>query len=114
MIQAINPSIHPPNQTPTHGGGGLHRFQIFKHYQIISIHSSLIEFLLIMRSPPMGLDGWVVGGEGGWGQPPHTCTHIHPCMHVHTCVHTHTHTHMLNMINMAATMVVAIYNFLTC
>ena len=56
----------------------------------------------------MGLGGWVVGGEGGWGQPPHTYT----CMHAHT--HVHTHIHMLNMINMAASMVVAICNFLTC
>ena len=28
--------------------------------------------------------GWVYEGGGGWGCPPHTCTHTH--MHVHTCV----------------------------
>ena len=85
MIQAINPPIHPPNQTPTHGWGSLLRFQIFKCNQIISIHSSLIEFLLIMRGPPMVV--------GGWGQPPHTCTHTHAHTHMHACVHMCTHTH---------------------
>ena len=54
MIQAINLPIHLPNQTPTHGWGSLHRFQIFKQNQIISIYSSLTEFLLIMRGPPWG------------------------------------------------------------
>ena len=35
---------HPPNHTPTHRLGILHRFQIFKQNQIISIHSRLIAF----------------------------------------------------------------------
>ena len=58
--------------------------------------------------------GWVGGGGGGvgWGHPPHMCTHGHACMDAHT--HAHTHACMLNMINMAASMVAAICNFLTC
>ena len=50
------------------------------------------------------------GGGVRWGHPPHTCararTHTHTCAHTHAC--------MLNMINMAASMVAAICNFLTC
>ena len=51
--------------------------------------------------------GWVGGGGVGWVHPPHTyaCT----CMHMHT--HAHTHACMLNMINMAASMVAAILQF---
>ena len=47
------------------------------------------------------------GGGGGCvrGSPMHACMHIH----MHTC--THTHTCMLNMINMDASMLVAICNF---
>ena len=48
--------------------------------------------------------GWVGGDGVGWGHPPHTCT----------CARMHTHACMLNMINMAASMVAAICNFLTC
>ena len=52
--------------------------------------------------------GWVGGGGIGWGwdwvgAPP---THVRTCTHTHAC--------MLNMINMAASMVAAICNFLTC
>ena len=53
--------------------------------------------------------GWVGGFMGvglGGGTPTHVCTHIH--------THVHTHACMLNMINMAASMVAAICNFLTC
>ena len=35
-------------------------------------------------------------------------------MHRHAHTHTHTHTCMLNMINMDASMLVAICNFYTC
>ena len=50
------------------------------------------------------------GGGVGWGQPPHMCAPA--CSHMHA--HAHTHACMLNMINMAASMVAAICNFLTC
>ena len=56
------------------------------------------------------LGGTPLVGGCGWGHPPCTCartrTHAHACAHTHAC--------MLNMINMAASMVAAICNFLTC
>ena len=57
------------------------------------------------------MGGWVGGGGGGvgWGHPPRTCARAQ-----HTHVRVHTHACMLNMINMAASMVAAICNFLTC
>ena len=55
-----------------------------------------------------GCMGW--GGYGGGGCPMHVCMH----MHMHACMHAHTHTCMLNMLNMDASMSVAICNFYTC
>ena len=60
----------------------------------------------------MGVGGWVGGGGVEWGHSSHTCAHARACTHTHT--RAHTHACMLNMINMAASMVVAICNFLTC
>ena len=59
----------------------------------------------------MGIGRWVdwVGGGYGYVQGMHhacTCTCMHACMH--------TPTYMLNMINMGASMSVAICNFYTC
>ena len=51
-------------------------------------------------------------GVGGWGYPPCMYAHAHASTYAHACVHTHAC--MLNMINMAASMVAAICNFLTC
>ena len=57
--------------------------------------------------PPGGwVGGWVEVGLGGG--TPHTRAYRHAHAHVHT------HACMLNMINMAASMVAAICNFLTC
>ena len=108
IFRPTNPPIHPPHplkKTPTHGWGILHRFQIFKRNRNILIRSSLIAFLLIWGgTPPWGVCGWVgVGLDGG---TPHARVHAH--------THAHTHACMLNMINMAASMVAAICNFLTC
>ena len=114
MFWPTNPPIHPPThqKTPTHGWGIFHRFQIFYWNQNISIRSSLIAFLLIWGGTPPG--GWVggVGWAWSWVRAPPT----YACTHMHTHMHTHVHTHacMLNMINMAASMVAAICNFLTC
>ena len=54
------------------------------------------------------MDGW---GWGGYG-----CVGNVPCMPTYAHTHTHTHTHicMLNMINMDASMLMAICNFYTC
>ena len=75
------------------------------------IHSSLIAFLLIWGGTPLG-GGWVGGGAIWWGHPPRTCARAHVRTHAHA--RAHTHACMLNMINMAASMVAAICNFLTC
>ena len=90
---------HPPNHTPIHESGILDRFRIFKWNWNILISSSVIEFLLILGVPSWGgrwVDGW------GWIC---LCGGI-PCMHICIC--------MLNMINMDASMLVAICNFYTC
>ena len=53
------------------------------------------------------------GGGGRVGAPPmHMCARAHTRTHAYACAHTHAC--MLNMINMAASMVAAICNFLTC
>ena len=62
--------------------------------------------------PPGGMaDGWMGVGVGMavWGDVPcmHACTHTH--MHACTCM-----SNMLNMLNMDASMSVAICNFYTC
>ena len=57
----------------------------------------------------------VGGGEGGWCQF-QTCIHMQAHAHMYACTNTYVHTYpyMLIMINMAASMVAAICNFLTC
>ena len=59
------------------------------------------------RVPPWGDSGWV---DGGW----YGCVGGVPWPHACMCMHTHTCTCMLNMINMDASMSVAICNFYTC
>ena len=117
--QPTYPPTHPPKYTPTHGWGSLHRFQIFKQNQNISISSSAIEFWMIPGVPPLGGGG--VGGWGGgwWEGAPHPCAHartydiignprdfpksnggghLHEitmftmqCMRACACVHVHVH-----------------------
>ena len=77
MIWLTQP-IHPPNHTPTHVWGSLHRFQIFKQNQIILIGWSVIEFLLI-PGVPLGDEGewnWVGVAVSVWGVP-HADMHMH-------------------------------------
>ena len=67
----------------------------------------MIEFYLIPGVPPWGGGGWMDGGGGQYecgGCPMHTCTHMHACTHTCTC--------MLNMLNMDASMLAAICNFI--
>ena len=72
------------------------------------ISSSVIEFLLIPGVPPWGVADGCMGvrvGMGVWGVS-NAHTHAHACTHTGTC--------MLNMLNMDASMLVAICNFYTC
>ena len=52
------------------------------------------------------------GGGVGCGHPVRTYARARARTHAHA--RAHTHACMLNMINMAASMVAAICNFLTC
>ena len=70
-----------------------------------------MEFLLILGVPPGG-GRWVDWGGSGYG-----CVGVsHACMHppACACMHAHMHMHVVNMINMDASMGVAICNFYTC
>ena len=95
--------MHPSNHTPTHEWGILHRFQIFKQNQIILIHSSVMEFLLIPEV--LSLGKWQVGGLGwGWVWEcgvSHACTSMHThacCKHdKHGCLHVGSHLQFLYM-----------------
>ena len=84
----IHPPTHPPKKTPIHGWGILHRFQIFKRNWNISIHSSLIAFLLIWGIPPWGVGRW------GWGWVGAPSMHMHMYMCMHACTHMCAHTFM--------------------
>ena len=75
------------------------------------ISSSVIKFLLILGSTPLGGGGWVDGGGAGYGcvgdvPCTHTCTymHMHACTHMHVehdkhakhgCLHVGGHLHFL-------------------
>ena len=59
----------------------------------IELSRLLQELLNFGVSGSLQLWGWVDGGGwmgvgGGWGVPPHTCTHVH------TRTHTHAHIHI--------------------
>ena len=101
----------PSNHTPTHGWESLHKFKIFKQNQKISICSSSYSiFTDSGGAPPWGhMGGWVGVGLGGGNPHACTCTCMDACTHMHMCMHP-----CINMINMAASLVVAICNFLTC
>ena len=112
-----HPSTHPhtysPNHKPTHRWRSPDRPQICKQNSIISMSSRRIKFILFSGGPLGRLGvGW---GEAGWCQP-HTCINMHAHAHMYACTNTYVHTYpyMLIMINMAASVVVAICNFLTC
>ena len=58
----------------------VHRSRIFKQNRIISISSRLIEFWCFGLPVALGMGGGWMGVGGGWGCPPHMCTHMHMCM----------------------------------
>ena len=97
IFRPTNPPIHPPTHQKKHppmdgefstDSKSSNRIEISWFVQVLS------RFYWFGGDPPGG--GWV----GGGGVTPHARAHTHACM--------------LNMINMAASMVAAICNFLTC
>ena len=115
IFRPTNPPIHPPTHQPknTHPWVGnspqIPNLQTESKY--LDSFKSYCVFTNLGGYPPWGVGGLVGGGGVGWGHP-HTHAHAHACMRMHA--HAHTHACMLNMINMAAFMVAAICNFLTC
>ena len=110
MFRPTNPPIHPPTHQKKHPpmGGEFSTYskssngiEISRFIQVLS------RFYWLGGNPPGGwAGGWLGGGGIAW-------RHL-PCICACACMHAHAHTHacMLNMINMDASMVAAICNFL--
>ena len=94
------------------GGGVSTDFKSLNRIKLSQFIQVLLNFYWLWGVPPWGWVGGWLGVRLGGGNP-HTYVHTHACMCTHMMC-THTHIHMLNMLNMAAAMVVAIFNFLTC
>ena len=106
---------HPPTHQTMHppiGGRFSTKFKSSNRIELSSLVQVLLNFWLIPGVPPLGVGRWVdwVGGGCWYVEGCTMHTHAHACMHV--CMHTLTC--MLNMINMGASMLVAICNFYTC
>ena len=110
IFRPTNPN--PPKKHPPIGGEFSTDSKSSNGIEISRFVQVLSRFYWFGGVPPLGVGGWVDGSGGGWGHPPYMCACIRICTHVHA--HVHTHACMLNMINMAASMVAAICNFLTC
>ena len=117
IFRPTNPPIHPPTHQKKHppiGGEFSTDSKSSNGIEISWFVQVLLCFYWFEGVTPLGVGGlgwgWVGWGRVGWGHPPRTCAHSR--MHVH--IHVRTHACMLNMINMAASMVAAICNFLTC
>ena len=115
IFQPTNPPIHlPTHQKNTYPwvGNSAQIPNLLTESKYLDSFKSYCVFTNLGGYPLWGVGGWVSGGGVWWGHPPHTCARTRTCTHVHT--HAHTHACMLNMMNMAASMVAAICNFLTC
>ena len=116
IFRPTNPPIHPPtHQKNTHPWVGnspqIPNLQTESKY--LDSFKSYRIFTDLGRYPPGGwMGGWV--GVGLGRDTPHACTCARTCASMHAHARAHTHACMLNMINMAASMVAAICNFLTC
>ena len=107
MFRPTNLPIHPPNQKKIHHpwvGNSSQIPNLPTESKYLDLFKSYSVFTDLGGYPP---GGWVGGGGGGWRHP-------YTCAHIHAYARLHTHACMLNMINMAASMVAAICNFLTC
>ena len=104
------PTTHPPTKPHTHPWVG-NSSQISNLQTELKYLDKLKCYRILSDSggPPLGGGRWVDVGVGGYG-----CVGDVPCMHA--CTHN-TRTcmlNMLNMLNMDASMSVAICNFYTC
>ena len=114
-----HPPINQPNHPPTHqaihppmGGEFFTDFKSLNGIEISWLVQALSNFYWFWGSTPLGDGRWVDGsggGYGGVGGVSHTHTHAHACRHTCTCM-----LNMLIMLNMDASMSVAICNFYTC
>ena len=89
------------------GGGVSTDFKSSNRIELSWLVQVLLNFYWIQGSPWGGeWVYWAGVSMGMWGCP----------MHASTCIHMHTymHMHVVNMINMDASMGVAICNFYTC
>ena len=112
MFQPTNLPIHPPTHQKWVGKSPqIPNLQMESKY--LDSFKSYCIFTDLGGTPTWGV-GVSVGGYGGLGGgTSHTCVHM--LVHSRTCMHMHTHTCMhVKHENMAASMVAAICNFLTC
>ena len=114
IFRPTNPPIHPPTHQKKHppiGGEFSTDSKSSNGIEISWFVQVLLRFYWFGGAPPLGV-GWVGGWVWGWvGAPP---THMRARARTYAHARAHTHACMLNMINMAASMVAAICNFLTC
>ena len=114
MFWPTNPPIHPPtHQKNTHPWveNSPQIPNLLTESKYLDLFKSYHVFTDLGGTPWGG--GWVGGcGWGLVGAPPHMCTCT--CANTHMHARAHTHACILNMIKMAASMVAAICNFLTC
>ena len=110
MFWPTNPPIHPhthPQKHPPMGGEFSTDSKSSNGIEISRFVQVLSRFYWFGGYPPWGVGGWVDRGGVGWEHPPCTCARAR--MHAHARAHTHA-----CMLNMAASIVAAICNFLTC
>ena len=105
IFRPTNPPIHPPTHQKKDlpmGGEFSTDSKSSNGIEISWFVQVLSRFYWFGGYPPWGVGGWDLVGA----PPTHERTHAY--------AHAHTHACMLNMINMAASIVAAICNFLTC
>ena len=99
---------HPPTIHPPMGGEFFTDFKSSNGIEISRLVQVLSNFNWFWGSPGGVVDGWMGVGVGMsvWEGVP--CTHTHTCMctHARTCM-----LNMLNMLNMDASMLAAIWPF---
>ena len=96
------------------GGESFTDFKSLNGIEISWLVQVLSNFNWFQRSAPLGGGRLVDGGWRGYQCEGVSHAHMHAHMHAHACMHTCTCTCMLNMLNMDASMLVAICNFYTC